>query len=201
AFKLMRISGAYWRGNEKDAQLQRIYGVGFTTRDELHDHLRILEEAEKRDHRKLGQELDLFVFSDLVGPGLPLFTPRGTVVRDELNKFSQDLQAEAGYQRVTIPHITRVQLYKTSGHYDKYPERFSVSSEESDDEFMMKPMNCPHHTQIYASRPRSYRDLPIRYMENTIVYRDEKNGELHGLSRVRGATQDDGHAFCRMDQI
>lgn len=201
AFKLMRISGAYWRGKEGNPQMQRIYGVGFATEKELRQYLNMLEEAKKRDHRKLGQELDLFVFSELVGPGLPLFTPRGTVLRDELGKFSQELQAKYGYQRVTIPHITKVDLYKTSGHYDKYPERFSVHSYESDDEFMMKPMNCPHHTQIYASRARSYRDLPIRYMENTMVYRDEKAGELHGLSRVRAATQDDGHVFCRMDQI
>lgn len=201
AFKLMRVSGAYWRGNEKNPQMQRIYGVAFATEKELKQHLEMLEEAKKRDHRKLGQELDLFVFSELVGSGLPLFTPRGTILRDELDKFSQELQAQGGYRRVTIPHITKVELYKTSGHYDKYPERFSVSSEESDDEFMMKPMNCPHHTQIYASRPRSYRDLPIRYMETTMVYRDEKAGELHGLSRVRAATQDDSHAFCREDQI
>lgn len=201
AFKLMRVSGAYWRGNEKNAQIQRVYGVAFATDKELRQHLTMLEEAKKRDHRKLGQELDLFVFSDLVGSGLPMFTPRGTVVRDEIGAFSQALQAAAGYQRVAIPHIAKVDLYKTSGHYDKYPERFTVTSYESDDEFMMKPMNCPHHTQIYASRPRSYRDLPIRYMENTVVYRDEKAGELHGLSRVRGATQDDAHVFCRPDQI
>lgn len=201
AFKLMRVSGAYWRGNEKNPQMQRIYGAAFASEKELKAHLEMIEEAKKRDHRKLGQELDLFVFSELVGPGLPLFTPRGTILRDELNKFSQDLQEAGGYQRVAIPHMTKVELYKTSGHYDKYPERFSVSSEESTDEFMMKPMNCPHHTQIYASRPRSYRDLPIRYMETTVVYRDEKAGELHGLSRVRAATQDDSHAFVRDDQI
>lgn len=201
AFKLMRVSGAYWRGNEKSPQMQRIYGVAFATEKELKEYLEMLEEAKKRDHRKLGQELDLFVFSELVGPGLPLFTPRGTILRDELNRFSEELQAGGGYERVSIPHITKIELYKTSGHYDKYPERFSVTSTESDDVFMMKPMNCPHHTQIYASRPRSYRDLPIRYMETTIVYRDEKAGELHGLSRVRGATQDDSHAFVRDDQI
>jgi threonyl-tRNA synthetase len=201
AFKLMRVSGAYWRGKETNPQMQRVYGIAFATDKELRQHLLLLEEAKKRDHRKLGRELDLFVFSDLVGSGLPLFTPRGTVLREELDKFSQELQAEAGYERVVIPHITRVDLYKTSGHYDKYPERFSVSSVESDDEFMMKPMNCPHHTQIFASRPRSYRDLPVRYMETTVVYRDEKAGELHGLSRVRAATQDDSHAFCRDDQI
>lgn len=201
AFKLLRVSGAYWRGNEKNPQMQRVYGVAFATDKELRQHLAMLEEAKKRDHRKLGQELDLFVFSDLIGPGLPLFTPRGTVVYEELGKFSQELQAAAGYQRVTIPHIAKIDLYKTSGHYDKYPERFSVTSYESDTEFMMKPMNCPHHTQIYASRPRSYRELPIRYMENTKVYRDEKAGELHGLSRVRAATQDDAHVFCTIDQV
>ncbi len=201
AFKLMRIAGAYWRGNEKNPQMQRLYGVAFATKEELHQHLQMLEEAKKRDHRKLGTELDLFVFSPLVGPGLPLFTPRGTILRDAIGAFSQELQSAAGYQRVSIPHMAKIDLYKTSGHYDKYPERFSVTSFESTDEFMMKPMNCPHHTQIFASRPRSYRELPIRYMENTVVYRDEKAGELHGLSRVRGATQDDAHVFCRAEQI
>ncbi|NBX97809.1 threonine--tRNA ligase, partial [bacterium] len=201
AFKLMRVAGAYWRGKDTNPQMQRLYGVAFATQKELDEHLAMLEEAKKRDHRKLGQELDLFVFSDLVGPGLPLFTPRGTVIRDQIGDFSQELQRAAGYQKVAIPHIAKVDLYKTSGHFDKYPERFSVTSYESDTEFMMKPMNCPHHTQIYASRQRSYRDLPIRYMENTVVYRDEKAGELHGLSRVRGATQDDAHVFCRPDQI
>jgi len=201
AFKLMRVAGAYWRGKEGNPQMQRLYGVAFATREELDSYLAMLAEAKKRDHRKLGVELDLFVFSDLVGAGLPLFTPRGTVIRDELGGFSQELQAANGYQRVAIPHIAKADLYKTSGHYDKYPERFTATSFESDTEFMMKPMNCPHHTQIYASRARSYRDLPIRYMENTVVYRDEKAGELHGLSRVRAATQDDAHVFCRMDQI
>jgi threonyl-tRNA synthetase len=201
AFKLMRVSGAYWRGKEGNPQMQRVYGVAFENAKDLRKHLEMLEEAKKRDHRKLGQELDLFVFSDLIGSGLPLFTPRGTVLREELGRFSQEQQKAAGYQSVAIPHIAKIDLYKTSGHYDKYPERFTVTSYESDDEFMMKPMNCPHHTQIYASRPRSYRDLPIRYMENTIVYRDEKAGELHGLSRVRAATQDDAHVFCQIDQI
>lgn len=201
AFKLQRVGGVYWRAKEGNPQMQRLYGVAFKTKEELDEFLQNQELARQRDHRKLGQELDLFTFSNLVGPGLPLFTPRGTVLRDKLGALSQQLQANAGYERVAIPHITRVDLYKTSGHYDKYPERFSVTSTESDDEFMMKPMNCPHHTQIYASRPRSYRDLPIRYMENTIVYRDEKAGELHGLSRVRGATQDDAHVFARVDQI
>lgn len=201
AFKLRRLSGAYWRGKETNPQMQRIYGVAFPTQRELDEFLVLLEEAKKRDHRKLGVELDLFTFSDLVGPGLPLFTPRGTILRSALENYSQELQASGGYQRVWIPHITRSDLYKVSGHYDKYPERFMVSSVESDDEFMMKPMNCPHHTQIYASKPRSYRDLPIRYMENTTIYRDEKHGELHGLSRVRAISQDDSHAFVRPDQI
>lgn len=201
AFKLMRVAGAYWRGKDSNSQMQRLYGVAFTTAEELQQHLTMIEEAKKRDHRRLGQELDLYVVSDLVGAGLPLFTPRGTVIREQLNKFSQELQAAGGYEAVTIPHIAKIDLYKASGHFDKYPERFSVSSEESTDEFMMKPMNCPHHTQIYASRPRSYRDLPIRYMETTMVYRDEKAGELHGLARVRAATQDDSHAFVRDDQV
>lgn len=201
AFKLMRIAGAYWRGKETNPQMQRLYGVAFETADELDNYLKLLEEAKLRDHRKLGKELDLFTISDLVGPGLPLFTPRGTVLRNELIKFSEELQIAGGYQEVWAPHMTRVDLYKTSGHYDKYPERFDVSSVESSDEFMMKPMNCPHVTQIYASRPRSYKDLPLRYMETTTMYRDEKSGELHGLSRVRALTQDDSHAFVRHDQI
>ena len=200
AFKLLRVAGAYWRGKETNPQMQRLYGVAFETKQELEDYLRMLEEAKKRDHRKLGQELDLFTFSELIGTGLPLFTPRGTVLRNAIESYSQELQSKVGYQRVVIPHIAKIDLYKTSGHYDKYPEGFTVTSYESDSEFMMKPMNCPHHTQIYASRQRSYRDLPIRYMENTMVYRDEKAGELHGLSRVRAATQDDGHVFCTLDQ-
>ena len=201
AFKLMRVGGVYWRGKDTNPQMQRIYGVAFATKDELSQHLQMLEEAKKRDHRKLGQELDLFVISDLVGSGLPLFTPRGTVLRNQLIAFSEELQIAAGYEAVWAPHMTKVELYKKSGHYEKYPERFSVSSVESDDEFMMKPMNCPHVAQIYASRPRSYRDLPQRYMETTTMYRDEKHGELHGLSRVRALTQDDSHAFVRHDQI
>jgi threonyl-tRNA synthetase len=201
AFKIHRVSGAYWRGNEKNAQMQRVYGVAFATDLELSDYLTQQEEALKRDHRRLGQELDLFVLSPLVGPGLPMFTPRGTVLRNELIGFSEELQRNAGYEEVWAPHMTRTELYKVSGHYDKYPERFEVTSAESDDEFMLKPMNCPHVVQIYASRPRSYRDLPKRYMETTTMYRDEKSGELHGLSRVRSLTQDDSHAFVRHDQI
>jgi threonyl-tRNA synthetase len=201
AFKLMRVAGAYWRGNEKNPQMQRLYGAAFETEKELRKHLELLEEAKKRDHRKLGQELDLFVISDLVGPGLPIFTPRGTVLRNELIKFSEELQRAAGYEAVWAPHMTKTELYKVSGHLDKYPERFDVTSVESKDKFMLKPMNCPHVIQIYAGRPRSYRDLPLRYMETTTMYRDEKSGEIHGLSRVRALTQDDSHAFVRPDQI
>lgn len=201
AFKLMRVAGAYWRGNEKNPQMQRLYGAAFADEAALKKYLNMLEEAKRRDHRKLGQELDLFVMSDLVGPGLPLFTPRGTVLRQELIRFSEELQRAGGYEAVWAPHMTRQELYKVSGHLDKYPERFDVSSVESKDEFMLKPMNCPHVIQIYASRPRSYRDLPLRYMETTTMYRDEKSGELHGLSRVRALTQDDAHAFVRHDQI
>ena len=202
AFKLMRVAGAYWRGNEKNAQMQRLYGVAFATQDELDQHLVMLEEAKKRDHRKLGQELDLFVTSPLVGSGLPMFTPRGTVLRDELAAFSNQLRQEYGFAKVWTPHITKTDLYKTSGHWDKFgDELFLVQSQETNDQFVMKPMNCPHHTQIYASKPRSYRDLPVRYIETTTDYRDEKTGELGGLNRVRALTQDDSHVFCRPDQI
>ncbi len=201
AFKLQRVGGVYWRGKDTNPQMQRVYGVAFTTPKELRQYLDMLVEARKRDHRKLGQELDLFIISDLVGPGLPLFTPRGTVLRNELIKYSEELQRSVGYEAVWAPHMTRTDLYKKSGHYDKYPERFDVSSVESDDTFMLKPMNCPHVAQIFASRPRSYRDMPQRYMETTTMYRDEKSGELHGLSRVRALTQDDSHAFVRPDQI
>jgi threonyl-tRNA synthetase len=203
AFKLMRVSGAYWRGDEKNPQLQRIYGVGFTTKNELVKYLEVQKEAEQRDHRKLGKELDLFVFSDLVGSGLPLFTPRGTIIREELNKYVQELRQSigGGYQQVTIPHITKKDLYIKSGHWKKFSEElFKIKTREGH-EFAMKPMNCPHHTQIYASQPRSYRDLPIRYRETTMVYRDEQSGELGGLSRVRAITQDDAHVFCRAAQI
>lgn len=202
AFKLLRVSGAYWRGKEDNAQMQRIYGVAFKTDKELRQHLAMLEEAKKRDHRKLGQELDLFVVSDLIGAGLPLFTPRGTVIREELARFSNELRERAGFEKVSIPHITKTALYEKSGHWAKFgDELFLVKSQETSDNFVMKPMNCPHHTQIFASQPRSYRDLPIRYLDTTMVYRDEKSGELGGLSRVRAITQDDSHAFCRRDQI
>ena len=202
AFKLMRVAGAYWRGKESNPQMQRVYGVAFATPKELRQYLDMLEEAKKRDHRKLGQELDLFVFSDLVGSGLPLFTPRGTVLREELANFAESLRKASGFERVSIPHITKTELYKVSGHWDKFgDELFLVESQETSDAFALKPMNCPHHNQIYAARPRSYRDLPIKYFETTTVYRDEKTGELGGLSRVRSITQDDSHAYCRSDQV
>lgn len=202
AFKLMRVSGAYWRGKEDNAQMQRVYGIVFKTEKELRQHLTMLEEAKKRDHRKLGQELDLFIFSDLVGSGLPLYTPRGTVIRNELIKFSEEVREEVGFERVWSPHITKKELYEKSGHWEKFgDELFLVKSQETSDELVMKPMNCPHHAQIYAAQPRSYRDLPIKYMETTTNYRDEKSGELHGLSRVRSLSQDDSHTYCRQDQV
>ena len=202
AFKLMRVSGAYWRGNEKNAQMQRVYGVAFATDKELRQYLNMLEEAKKRDHRKLGTELDLFVFSEMVGSGLPMFTPRGTVLREELAAYSNALRQARGFEKVWTPHITKKDLYEASGHWAKFgDELFLVKSQETSDELVMKPMNCPHHTRIYASRPRSYRDLPLRYLETTTDYRDEKTGELGGLNRVRSLTQDDSHVFCRSDQI
>lgn len=200
-FKLMRVAGAYWRGKEDNPQMQRLYGVAFENEPDLKQHLEMLEEAKKRDHRKLGQEMDLFVFSDLVGSGLPLWTPRGTQMRIALDSFVQELRAEYDYQPVAIPHITKKELYEKSGHWSKFSdELFKINSREGH-EFAMKPMNCPHHTQIYASRQRSYRDLPIRYSETTMVYRDEQTGELGGLSRVRSITQDDAHVFLRHSQV
>lgn len=201
AFKLMRVAGAYWRGKEGNPQMQRLYGVAFATQEELDAYLTMLEEAKLRDHRKLGQELDLFVFSDLVGPGLPLWTPRGTVLKNELDRFVQELRDAAGFQQVSIPHITKKDLYEASGHWAKFKDELFRITTREDHEFAMKPMNCPHHTQIYASRSRSYRDLPIRYRDTTMVYRDEQSGELGGLSRVRGITQDDAHVFCRTNQV
>lgn len=201
AFKLTKVAGAYWRGDENKKMLTRIYGVAFDTKDQLAKHLAMLEEAKKRDHRKLGRDLDLFVFSDLVGAGLPLYTRRGTTIRSELEQFVYDIERPYGYQRVRIPHITKKELYETSGHWEKFgDELFRIKSREGH-EFALKPMNCPHHTQIYASQKRSYRELPIRYKEVTAVYRDEQSGELSGLSRVRMITQDDGHVFCRMNHI
>lgn len=202
AFKLTSVAGAYWRGNEKNKMLTRIYGTAFPTQNELDEYLEKVEQAKLRDHRRLGKELDLFVFSDLVGSGLPLFTPRGTILRTELLGFSEQLQQENGYERVFIPHITKTELYKKSGHWDKFgAELFLVKSQETEEDFVLKPMNCPHHTQIFASRKRSYRELPVRYMETTVQYRDEKLGELLGLSRVRAITIDDSHVFCRPDQV
>ncbi|TAJ14787.1 threonine--tRNA ligase [Patescibacteria group bacterium] len=202
SFKLDRIAGAYWRGDEKNPMLTRIYALAFDTKEELDQYIAMQEEALKRDHRKLGKELDLFTFSDLVGSGLPLFTPKGTVLREEIHTFSQALRTSRGFQKVWIPHITKTDLYKRSGHWDKFgDELFLVKSQETTDEFVLKPMNCPHHTQIYAGKNRSYRDLPLRFLETTAVYRDEKKGELSGLSRVRSITQDDSHVFCRPDQI
>ncbi|MBR0372731.1 threonine--tRNA ligase [Candidatus Saccharibacteria bacterium] len=201
-FKLIRIAGAYWRGDEKQPMLTRIYGVAFETEKELEEHLNRLEEAKKRDHRKLGKELDLFCFSDLVGSGLPLFTPRGTELRELMANYSLSLRGKEGFKKVWTPHITKTDLYKTSGHYAKFgDELFMVHSQVNGEDFAMKPMNCPHHTQIFASRPRTYREMPVRYMEATTDYRDEKTGELGGLSRVRSLTQDDSHVFCRKDQI
>jgi threonyl-tRNA synthetase len=202
AFKLLRVAGAYWRGNEKNPQMQRLYGVAFATQEELELYLERLEQAKLRDHRKLGKELDLYTTSPLVGVGLPLFTPRGTILRDLVAQYSNQLRQAHGFTKVWTPHITKKDLYETSGHWAKFgDELFLVTSQETSDEMALKPMNCPHHTQIFASKPRSYRDLPVRYLETTTDYRDEKTGELGGLNRVRSLTQDDSHVFCRKDQI
>lgn len=201
-FKLLSIAGAYWRGSEKNKMLTRIYGTCFPTKAELDEYLAQREEAKKRDHRKLGKELDLFTFSDLVGSGLPLYTPRGALVRRLLNEFVENIQSREGYTQVWTPQIAKAELFKLSGHYDKYKENlFRVVSNYSKEEMFLKPMNCPQHTQIYASRPRSYRDLPLRYSDFAMLYRDEKPGELNGLARVRSFSQDDCHVFCREDQI
>ena len=202
AFKLTKTAGAYWRGNENNPQMQRIYGVAFATQEELDEYLNRLELAKQRDHRKLGKELDLYTTSPLVGIGLPLFTPRGTILRDIVSQYSNQLRQKFGFEKVWTPHITKKDLYETSGHWAKFGEElFLVKSQETSDEMALKPMNCPHHTQIFASRPRSYRDMPVRYLETTTDYRDEKTGELGGLNRVRSLTQDDSHIFCRTDQI
>lgn len=200
-FKLTHLAGAYWLGNENNPMLTRVYAAEFATQAELDEYLQMLEEAKKRDHRKLGRELDLFTFSDLVGAGLPLFTPKGTILRTELVKFIQELQVPLGYQPVCIPHIAKKELYETSGHWAKFKDDLFHVKGKGKDEFVMKPMNCPHHNQIYMSRNRSYRDLPIRYSEVTTCYRDELPGELNGISRVRSLTQDDGHLYLRPDQI
>ncbi len=200
-YKIMTVAGAYWRGDEKREQLTRMYVAAFPSKEELDAYLHQLEEAKRRDHRRLGKELDLFTFSELVGPGLPLWTPRGTLLRNLLDGYVWELRSAKGYDRVTIPHITKKELYETSGHWQKFSnELFHVTTREGH-EFAMKPMNCPHHTQIYACQQRSYRDLPQRYAETTMCYRDEQTGELHGLSRVRGFTQDDAHVFCRQIHV
>lgn len=202
AFKLTKVAGAYWRGNENNLQMQRIYGVAFATQEELDEYLENIEIAKQRDHRKLGRDLDLYTTSPLVGVGLPLFTPRGTILREVMSQYSNQLRQKFGFEKVWTPHITKKDLYEKSGHWAKFGEElFLVKSQETSDEMALKPMNCPHHTQIFASRPRSYRDMPVRYLETTTDYRDEKTGELGGLSRVRSLTQDDSHVFCRPDQI
>lgn len=201
-FKLMRVAGAYWRGKENNPQMQRLYGVAFATQEELDEYIERLEQAKLRDHRKLGKELDLYTMSPLVGAGLPMFTPRGTVVREKLAQYSNQLREAHGFTKVWTPNITKTALYEASGHWAKFgDELFLVTSQETDDKMALKPMNCPHHTQIYASKPRSYRDMPVRFLETTTDYRDEKTGELGGLNRVRSLTQDDSHVFCRQDQI
>jgi threonyl-tRNA synthetase len=203
AIKLMSVAGAYWRGDEKNKMLTRIYGVTFPKKSELDEHLAMIEEAKKRDHRKLGKEMELFTFSEKVGMGLPLWLPKGAMLREKLVQFMQKAQIEAGYLPVITPHIGNKNLYITSGHYEKYgADSFQpISTPREGEEFFLKPMNCPHHCEIYKSSPKSYKDLPVRYAEFGTVYRYEQAGELHGLTRVRGFTQDDAHLFCRPDQV
>lgn len=202
SWKLDKLAGAYWRGDEKNKMLTRIYGLAFASKQELENYLKMIAEAEKRDHRKLGRELGLFVISELVGPGLPLYTFKGATIRREIVKFSNELQQKIGYQEVYTPNMNKAELFKVSGHYDKYKEdMFRVVSNYTDEEYFLKPMNCPQHTQIYASEMRSYRDLPVRIADFANLYRDEKPGELSGLTRLRCFCQDDGHSFCREDQI
>ncbi len=203
AIKLTNIAGAYWRGDEKNKMLTRIYGVTFPSNKELEEYNTMMEEARKRDHRKLGKELELFAFSERVGAGLPLWLPKGAMLRDRLQQFLQKAQIESGYLPVITPHIGNVNLYKTSGHYEKYgADSFQViKTPHEGEEFMLKPMNCPHHCEIYKTSPKSYKDLPVRFAEFGTVYRYEQAGELHGLTRVRGFTQDDAHLFCRPDQV
>lgn len=201
AVKLLNISAAYWRGDQSREQLQRVYGITFPKKSLLDEHLVMLEEAKKRDHRKIGRELELFMFSPLVGQGLPVWLPKGTVLRENLEKLLRGEQLKRGYQQVITPHIGNLNLYKTSGHFEKYSDDQFRPIEVDDEEYMLKPMNCPHHCQIYANKPHSYRDLPIRLAEFGTVYRYEKSGQLGGLLRVRGFTQDDAHVFCRPDQV
>jgi threonyl-tRNA synthetase len=203
AIKLTSVAGAYWRGDEKNKQLTRIYGITFPKKSELDEYLLMLEEAKKRDHRKLGKELELFTFSEKVGMGLPLWLPKGAALREKLVQFLQKAQMAAGYLPVITPHIGHKNLYVTSGHYEKYgADSFQpIQTPREGEEFFLKPMNCPHHCEIYKSSPKSYKDLPVRYAEFGTVYRYEQAGELHGLTRVRGFTQDDAHLFCRPDQV
>ena len=203
AVKLTNIAGAYWRGNEKNKMLTRVYGVTYPSQKELDEYLLLLEEAKKRDHRKLGKELELFTFSEKVGAGLPMWLPKGAMLRQRLQDFLQKAQVESGYLPVITPHIGNINLYKTSGHYEKYgADSFqSIKTPHEGEEFFLKPMNCPHHCEIYKSSPRSYKDLPLRLAEFGTVYRYEQSGELHGLTRVRGFTQDDAHLFCRPEQV
>jgi len=200
-FKLLNVAGAYWRGNEKNKMLQRIYGISFPKEEMLKQHLHLLEEAKKRDHRKLGQELELFLITPNVGSGLPLWLPKGTIVREQLEKFLREEQRKRGYQPVITPHIANLNLYRTSGHYPYYKDSQFAPIKVEDEEYMLKPMNCPHHHQIYMARPRSYRDLPLRLAEFGTVYRYEQSGELGGLMRVRGFTQDDAHIYCAHEQL
>lgn len=193
SFKLDKVAGAYWKGDANNKQLTRIYGLAFDSKDELDKYIIQQEEAKKRDHRILGKQLNIFTISDLVGAGLPLLKPNGMIIRKELEDYLWELHKDFGYQRVWTPHIAKTQLYKTSGHYEHYKENFQVKGKDED--FMVKPMNCPHHMQIFADNPVSYRDLPVRYFEPATVYRDEKSGQLSGLTRVRSITQDDGHLF------
>lgn len=203
AIKITNIAGAYWRGDESRKQLTRLYGISFPKKKELDDYLIMLEEAKKRDHRKLGKELELFAFSEKVGQGLPLWLPKGTMLRERLERFLRVAQVKAGYQQVVTPHIGQKELYVTSGHYAKYgQDSFKpIHTPNENEEFLLKPMNCPHHCEIYKVRPRSYKELPLRLAEFGTVYRYEQSGELHGLTRVRGFTQDDAHIFCRPDQV
>ncbi|MGI4865499.1 MAG: threonine--tRNA ligase [Janthinobacterium lividum] len=203
AAKIMNVAGAYWRGDEKNKQLTRLYGITFPKAKDLTEYLEKLEEAKRRDHRKLGKELELFAFSERVGAGLPLWLPKGTALRERLEQFLRKAQVKAGYQPVVTPHIGSKELYVTSGHYEKYgADSFQpITTPNPGEEFFLKPMNCPHHCEIYRTKPRSYRDLPVRLAEFGTVYRYEQSGELHGLTRVRGFTQDDAHIFCRPDQV
>src|SRR5690349_13332544 len=203
AVKLLNVAGAYWRGDEKNKMLPRIYGITFPKQKELDEYLHMLEEAKKRDHRKLGKELELFAFSEKVGMGLPLWLPKGTILRERLEQFMRKAQIKAGYDPVVTPHIGGKALYVTSGHFEKYgKDSFQpITSPDGEEVFLLKPMNCPHHCEIYRSKPRSYRDLPVRLAEFGTVYRYEQSGELHGLTRVRGFTQDDAHIFCMEDQV